>query len=74
MIFKEKRSGIIHNLNMDVSRGYKSIEKCRGGLQWYMMQTKDIISSICFKVEIENNQIVSLNGQSISIRLSIKEL
>ena len=49
MIFKGKRSGIIHNFTMDVSPGYKYIEKFRGGVQWYMMESKDIISSICFK-------------------------
>ena len=49
MIFRGKRSGISHNFNMDVDPGYKYIEKFRGGVQWYMMESKDIISSICFK-------------------------
>ena len=74
MIFKGKRSGIIHNFTMDVDPGYKYIEKIRGGVQWYMMESKDIISSICFKLKNENDQIVSLNGQSITFRLSIKEI
>ena len=74
MIFKEKRSGIIHNFTMDVDPGYKYIEKFRGGVQWYMMESKDIISSNCFKLKNENNQIVSFNGQSITFRLSIKEI
>ena len=39
MIFKGKRSGIIHNFTMDVDPGYKYIEKFRGGVQWYMMDT-----------------------------------
>ena len=72
-IFKGKRSGIIHNFTMDVDPGYKYIEKFRGGVQWYMMETKDVISSICFKLKNENNELVSFNGQSISFRLSIKE-
>ena len=58
---------------MDVDPGYKYIEKFRSGVQWYMMESKDNISSICFKLKDENNQIVSLNGQSITFRLSIKE-
>ena len=66
MIFKGKRTGIIHNFTMDVDPGYKYIEKFRGGVQWYMMESKDIISSICFKLKNENNQIVSFNGQSIT--------
>ena len=33
MIFKGKRSGIIHNFTMDVDPGYKFIEKFRGGVQ-----------------------------------------
>ena len=74
MIFKSKRSGIIFNFTMDVSPGYKYIHKFRGGVQWYMMDSKDIISSICFKLKNENNQIVSFNGQSVTFRLSIKEI
>ena len=74
MIFKGKRSGIIHNFTMDVDPGYKYIEKFRGGVQWYMVESKDIISSIGFKLKNEYNQIVSFNGQSITFRLSIKEI
>ena len=74
MIFRGKRSGIIHNFTMDVDPGYKYIEKFRGGIQWYMIESKDIISSICFKLKNENDQIVSFNGQSITFRLSIKEV
>ena len=74
MILRGKRSGIIHNFTMDVDPGYKYIEKFRGGVLWYMMESKDIISSICFKLEKENNQIVSFNCQSINFRLSIKEI
>ena len=74
MISKGKRSGIIHNFTMDVDPGYKYIEKFRGGIQWYMMESKDIISSICFKLKNENDQIVSFNGQSINFRISMKEI
>ena len=74
MIFKGKRTGIIHNFTMDVDLGYKYVEKFRGGVMWYMMQRKDIISSVCFKLKNENIQIVSFNGQSINFRLSIQEI
>ena len=74
MIFRGKRSGISHNFSMDVDPGYKHIDKFRGGVQWYMMESRDIISSICFKLKNENNQKVSLSGQSITFRLSIKEI
>ena len=74
MIFKGRRTGIIHNFTMDVDPGYKYIEKFRGNIQWYIMESKDIISSICFKLKNENNQLVSFNGQSITFRLSIKEI
>ena len=73
IIFKGKRSGIIHNFTMDVDPGYKYIETFRGGVLYYMMESKDVISSICFKLKNENNQLVSFNGQSITFRLSIKE-
>ena len=51
LIFKGKRSGIIHNFTMDVDPDYKYIEKFGGGIQWYMMDCKDIISTICFKIK-----------------------
>ena len=74
MIIKGKRTGIIHNFTMDVDPGYKYIEKFYGGIQWYMMESKDIISSICFKLKNENGDLVSFNGQSVNFRLSIKEI
>ena len=74
MIFKGKRSGIIHNFTMDVDPGYKYNEKFRGGVQWYMMNTKDFVSSINFKLKNENDVFVSFNGQSITFRLSNKEV
>ena len=74
MIFRGKHGGIIHNFTMDVDPGYKYIEKFRGGVQLYMMESKDIISSICFKLKIENGNLVSFNGQIIIFRLSIKEI
>ena len=74
MIFKGKRSGIIDNFTMDVDPGYKHIEKFRGGFQWHMMDTKDFISSIDFKLKNENGNLVSVNGQSITFRLSIREV
>ena len=73
MIFKGKRSGIIHNSTLDVDPRYKYIEKFRGIVQWYMVESKDIISSNCFKLKNENNRLVSFNGQSITFRLSSKE-
>ena len=59
---------------MTVNPGYKYVEWFAGGITWYMMQSKDILSSICFKLKNENNQLVSFNGQSITFRLSIKEI
>ena len=55
MTFKGKRSGLIHIFTMDVDPGYKRIQKFRGGVQYYMVESKDIISSIRFKLENENN-------------------
>ena len=74
MIFKGKRSGIIFNFTMDVNPGNKYIHKFRGSAQWYIMESKDIISSICFKLKNENGNLVSFNGQNINFRTSIKEI
>ena len=59
---------------MTVDPGYKYIEEFPGGISWYMMESKDIISSICFKLKNESGNLVSFNGQSITFRLSIKEI
>ena len=74
MIFKGKRSGIIHNFTMDVDPGYKFIGNFEGGVQWYMMESKDVISSICSKLKNEIGSLVSFNGQNITFRLSIEEI
>ena len=74
MTFKDKRSGIIHNFTMDVDPGYNYIKKFRGGVQWYMMESKDVILSINFELKKENGILVSFNGQSVTFRLSIKDI
>ena len=65
MIVKGKRSRIIHNWTMTVNPGNKYVEKFAGGITWYVMESKDVISRICFKIKNKNNQLVSFNGQSI---------
>ena len=74
MIYRGKQSNIIHNRTMTVNPGYKYVERFFGGVTWYMMESKDIISSACFKLKNENNQLVSFNGQSVTFRLSINEI
>ena len=43
MIFRGTRSAIKHKFTMDVDPRYKYIEKFRGGVQWYMMDTKHFV-------------------------------
>ena len=62
------------NFTMSVSPGYKFKNRCEGGVQWYMMESKDVFSSTCFKLKNENIQLVLFNGQGIFFRLSIKEI
>ena len=62
MIFKGRKSNIFHIWTMTVDPGSKYVENNSGGISWYMMQSKDIISSICFELKNENNQLVSFNG------------
>ena len=45
MLFGGKRSNIIHIWTMTVGSGYKYVEKLAGGVIWYMMETKDVVSS-----------------------------
>ena len=72
--FKDKRTGIIHIFTMDVDPGYKYIEKIRGDLQWYKLNTKNFISSINFNIKNRQDELVSFNGQRIIFRMSIKEV
>ena len=74
MIYKGKRSSVIHIFTKDFDPFYKQIDKFRGGVQWYIMESKDIISSFSFKLKNEHKRLVSFNGQSITFRLSIKEI
>ena len=74
MIFKGKRSGKIMNFAMSVSPGYKYVCRFKGTLQGYMMKSEDVISNISFKFKNGNIELVSFNGQSISFKLSIKEI
>ena len=46
IIFQAKRSGVIHTFTMGVNPGFKNIEKFRGRVQWYIMESKNIISSL----------------------------
>ena len=74
MVFRGKRRRIFHNFTMDVDPGYKYIEKIIGAIQLYLMGSKDFFSSISFILKNENNQLVSFSGQSITFRISIKEI
>ena len=73
MVFKKKRSGIIHNFETDVDPGYKYIEKFREGFHCYMMDTKEFISIISFTLRNEDENLVSFNGRAFTFRLSIKK-
>ena len=59
---------------MEVDPGYKYIKKNRVGVQWFMMELKDFISKVSFELKNEKGNLVSFNGQSITFRLSIKEI
>ena len=58
---------------MTIDPGYKYVEQFAGGPTWYMMESKDITSSVCFKSKNENGNLITFNGQSVTFTLSIKE-
>ena len=74
MIFKGKRSSIVHNWTLTVDPGYKYVERFAGCNNCYIMNPKDFISKSSFKLKNENNELVSLSGQSITFRLSNREI
>ena len=59
---------------MDVDLGNKYIEKLRGGVQWYIMSSKDFSSKISFILKNESGELVSFNEQSITFRLRTKDV
>ena len=73
MIFKSKRTGILHKFKMDVDPGYKIFEKVRRGVQWYMMEDEVFISTLSLILKNEIGNIVTFNGPSIVFQSSIKE-
>ena len=73
-ILKGKRSGIIQSWTLTTVPDYKNVEKFAGGTSWYMMECKDFVSSISFKLKNGNINLISFNGQSITFRLSIMEV
>ena len=59
---------------MDVDPCYKFIEIFRGGVHWNMMESKDFTSNIIVRLKNENAKSVSFNRQTITFRLSNKEV
>ena len=59
---------------MDVNPVYKTIKNFRGRFRFYMIESKDLISNIGFKLINENGNLVIFNGQSVFFRLSIEEV
>ena len=73
-MFEGKRTRKIHSFTKHVDPGYEYIKKFRDNFQWYLMESKDFISSVKFKLKTGYGNLVSFNGQSITFRLSIKEI
>ena len=53
MNFKSKRSGRVHNFTKDNDLGCKDIEKFKGGVQWYMTESKDFIPKIVLNLKMK---------------------
>ena len=58
---------------MEIDPGYKYKEKFRA-IQWYMIESKDFISNIVFRLKNENGRLASLNGQPITFGISDEEV
>ena len=59
---------------MDVDSGNENIENSRRVVQFYMMETEDIVPNINLVLKNESWLIVSINSQSTTFRLSIEEI
>ena len=56
-IFKQIRKGINHICTMTVNLGYEYVESFAGCIIWYMMETKNVISSFFFMSKNEKKRI-----------------
>ena len=74
IFFNGKRSGKILNFTMDVDPGYKFFEKIRAGLQWFMLESKDFISNVSVFINNEIGNLIYVNSQSNTFRLSFKQI
>ena len=61
MILEGRRTGMFHNFTVDVNPGYIKKEKFRGGIRCYMMESRDLISNISYK--LKNGNSVSFDNQ-----------
>ena len=59
---------------MTVDPGYEYVENVCRGFTWFMMETKDVVSSISLNLKNDDNELVSFNGQSVTFRLSFIEI
>ena len=59
---------------MTVDHGFRYVEQFAAAFSWYVKESKDFISSVCFKLKNENKHLVSINGQIIGFRFSIREV
>ena len=59
---------------MTVDPGFKYVESFTGGITWFMLESKDIVSTMGSKLKTESNQLVSFDGHSVTFRLSVKEI
>ena len=72
-LLKANDQAIFPFFPMDVDPGNKYMETFRGGVQWYMIESEDFFSNTISTKGMEMKNIF-FDGQSISLRLSIKTL
>ena len=59
---------------MDADPRIKSIGKFRDDIQQYMMDSEDSFSNINFKIKNKIRKLISFNRQSITSRVTNKEV
>ena len=74
MISETKRSGVIRNFRTGVDPGCDDMENNTSGLIWNMMENKDNLSSMTFKLQNENGKLVTCDGPDFTFRSTIKRI
>ena len=67
MLFTGGSIYIIHKSTMNVNLGYNYVKQFNGGVKWNILEHTDDVFSLGFNLLSENGNLLSINGQDVSL-------